>query len=643
MLGVAVFTAALGACVPDVVHPDPKPPKVEKPVARHSSPLARSEDGKHLYVANPDLDSVSVIDLGARKLEREILLAAAPPAVDGSGAFTPSVSPRMLTLSADQTRLYVTGERSGALYEVELASGTVKRTVQVGSEPVGVLASPDGSAVYVSVSQDDAIVRVSTQSFTVTGKLAVTRRPWSLAWSRDSLVLEVSHLLGPGVSTITVKGFAAADVVSTPIPDVAPKGDRRIAHGSVRGLYDLAVRPGTDETFVVHMLLGIDTPQPALDFESTAFPALTRLGAATTTYSTDAQNVPGLDGAFGDVVSGPRALAFSADGAFAFVLDTFSEDVLVVNAKTGVESSLLRPLPGGQPEGLVLSVDGGALYIQERATNDVAVVSVSGGTLALDGAPIPLSAAADPMPGVLRLGEHLFSSANSDTTALTQNHWIACAVCHLEGRSDAVTWRFAQGPRDTPTNAGGMLGTGFLFRTADRQRVSDYWRTINIEQGGHFDPNVAAQAQQLTALEQYVNYGLPAPIPPTLDAAKVAEGKTLFERADVGCAGCHPGPRYTDSGAGNPTLDLTQTVLLHDVGTCASGDLAHQDMNAHPRAACQFDTPSLTGLADSAPYFHDGSAATLHDALEQTRGKMGNIASLSAAQEDALVEYLKSL
>ena len=56
-----------------------------------------------------------------------------------------------------------------------------------------------------------------------------------------------------------------------------------------------------------------------------------------------------------------------------------------------------------------------------------------------------------------------------------------------------------------------------------------------------------------------------------------------------------------------------------------------------------FDTPSLTGIADSAPYLHDGSAATLHDVLVQTRGHMGNTSSLSDDDLDALVEYLRSL
>ena len=120
----------------------------------------------------------------------------------------------------------------------------------------------------------------------------------------------------------------------------------------------------------------------------------------------------------------------------------------------------------------------------------------------------------------------------------------------------------------------------------------------------------------------------------------------IFARADVGCATCHAGPRFTDSGAGNPTLDLAGTVVLHDVGTCVTNgfaDAAHDDVDGDARAACMFDTPSLSGVASTPPYLHDGSAPTLHDVLERTRGKMGNISSLSADDEAALVEYLRSL
>ncbi len=51
------------------------------------------------------------------------------------------------------------------------------------------------------------------------------------------------------------------------------------------------------------------------------------------------------------------------------------------------------------------------------------------------------------------------------------------------------------------------------------------------------------------------------------------------------------------------------------MGTCVttgpSTDVAHDDIDGHPREACAFDTPALRGLAGLRLYLHDGSAATL--------------------------------
>ena len=635
--GRALFVTLLAACgngshssPPDAAPPDAAPLAVD--LTAHSSSLALSTDGKTLYAANADADSISVIDTASRSVTATIALGPTPTVV--AGAYTPAIMPRTLALSLDGATLYATGERSGMLYAIDLAS-QVQTSVAVCSEPIGVLAGQ--AAVFVACSQDHVVAKVVGMQ--LAGTVAVAGEPWGLGWAPDGSLL-ATLFLGPGAAQIDVATFAAATAIA--IPDVAPRADARYAHGQVRGIYDVALRPGTHELWFAHELLGTDTAQPTLDFERTAFPAISVVqnGALVTTLSTDAQDVAGIDGAFGDVVSGPHALAFTHDGAYALVVDTNSEDILVVGANR-VESSLVRPLPGHMPEGIAIAPDDSAAYIDERNTGDIAVLSINSGVVTVDGPPIA-RLAADPMPAELRLGQHLFYSANSDEYPLTSNHWIACATCHMEGRSDAVTWLFDQGPRDTPTNAGGMLGTGFLFRTADRQQVQDYWHTVNLEQGGSFDP--VAQKTLLDALAAYVNGAIPAPIPPATDATKVARGAQLF--ATAGCATCHSGPKYTDSGSGNPTLDLGGVVLLHDVGTCNSGtfpDVAHTDIDGDARAACMFDTPSLVGIASSAPYFHDGRAATLMDVLEQTRGKMGDISSLSADDEAALVEYLRSL
>jgi YVTN family beta-propeller protein len=609
----------------------------------HSGSMALAGDGRELYVANPETDSVSVVDLQRGALEREILLAPARPEADpSSGAFVPAVAPRSLALSPDGKTLFVTGERSSALYVVDAASGTTRAAVHVGSEPIGAVVSPDGAWVFVACSQDATVVKVNAATGTPAGSVAVPAEPWALAWSADGARLLVSHLMGPGVTAIDPVAMTAE--ATWVIPDRPPRGDRRLAHGAVRGLYDVASRPGTSEIWVAHALLATDTAQPALDFESTAFPALSLLaanGAYAQTLSTDAQDVAGVDGSFADVVSGPHAIAFTHDGDYVLMVDANSEDVLVVDARTRGEVALVRPLPGKMPDGIVLSPDDAVAYVDERISGDVAVLRLdraSGSLRVTVEGPAIARLSSDPMPATLRLGQHLFNSANSSEYPVTTDHWVACATCHMEGRSDAVTWKFQQGPRDTPTNAGGMNGTGFLFRTADRNKVQDYWHTIDVEQGGRFD--ATGQAALLDALAAYVNLGIPLPVPPTTDPALVARGGQLF--VSQGCSECHAGPRFTDSGRGNPALDLAGEVLLHDVGTCVKAgpfpDVAHADVDGHPRAACDFDTPSLSGVSSTPPYLHDGSAATLRDAVQ----RMPNPPTASA-DLDALVEYLRSI
>jgi cytochrome c peroxidase len=89
-------------------------------------------------------------------------------------------------------------------------------------------------------------------------------------------------------------------------------------------------------------------------------------------------------------------------------------------------------------------------------------------------------------------------------------------------------------------------------------------------------------------------------------------------------------------------------VMLHDVSTCVTGgpynDVAVAADDGSTRSACAFDTPSLRGIADTAPYLHDGSAATLQEVFLLAPGMVGKAATeLSPDERDALVTYLRSL
>ena len=78
----------------------------------------------------------------------------------------------------------------------------------------------------------------------------------------------------------------------------------------------------------------------------------------------------------------------------------------------------------------------------------------------------------------------------------------------------------------------------------------------------------------------------------------------------------------------------------HDVGTLkpSSGGRLGGPLDG-------IDTPTLRGLWATAPYLHDGSAATLRDVLTTANpaGRHGNLSPLTPAQIDQLVEYLNQI
>jgi len=93
------------------------------------------------------------------------------------------------------------------------------------------------------------------------------------------------------------------------------------------------------------------------------------------------------------------------------------------------------------------------------------------------------------------------------------------------------------------------------------------------------------------------------------DANAISEpakrGAKLFE--SLGCVRCHSGPLFTDG-------------QFHNVGVGASksgelADLGRAEPTKNPADTGKFRTPSLRDSARSGPWFHDGSAEKLSDAI----------------------------
>jgi YVTN family beta-propeller protein len=606
-------------------------------VAPLSSSLALTSDDAQLWVVNADSDSVSLIDAKARTLVAEIALGAAPPAVDPTTMrFDPAISPRALAILPGDAKVYVAGQRADTVFVIDAKSRAVVGHIAVGAAPVGVVAAADGKAVYVVSHEAATVTKIDPTTDTIVATLPVAEHPWGASLSADGKSLFVTHLLlHAGMTVIDTATFTVRNTVEL-ADQPADAASKLVPNGQARGVYMALPRPGVGggDIWLPHLLLATGLAQPDLDFDSTAFPTISTFASDGVTVAKrllfKPLTVPGATG---------RLQRLHLGAARAGVHARRHAGVpgrLGVRRRHGLRRRQRQRAAAGAAgagralEGIVVDSTGKHAFIDGRNTHNVIALSIVNGAaldVAVDGAPIERLMAGDPMPMQLRLGQRLFYTANSSAFPITQNFWIACATCHLEGGSDAVTWKFAQGPRDTPSNAGGPINTGFLMRQALRNNMEDYDVTIRTEQGGLFHRDTPTQLPYLDELGAYTNFAIPLPNNPnvaadgTLTAAQ-ARGQATFGTL---CASCHTGAFYTDSGAGNPTLDMTMSsaavpILLHDVGTCVTSgpfnDQPHKDdVVGMTRTACDFDTPTLRGIFATAPYFHDGSAATLDDVV----------------------------
>ena len=148
--------------------------------------------------------------------------------------------------------------------------------------------------------------------------------------------------------------------------------------------------------------------------------------------------------------------------------------------------------------------------------------------------------------------------------------------------------------------------------------LAAFERTI-VSRNSPFDRWVAGDTNAMTP-EQYRGY------------------KVFADPAKANCAACHSGPNFTDNG-------------FHNIGIAGKdeGRFPFRKVAAMKGA---FKTPTLRDIELTAPYYHDGSAATLRDVVEHyARGgdDRSNVSpdvrplNLSEQDKQDLVAFMRAL
>ena len=197
------------------------------------------------------------------------------------------------------------------------------------------------------------------------------------------------------------------------------------------------------------------------------------------------------------------------------------------------------------------------------------------------------------------------------------------------------------GPQEIPP-AYGLQDVHSVTVTGDGTDLAYWNRYVAVTQmGGHgsfSEPRTGVSvtngtddlvSSKLPALQAYqLSIAAPAPPAGSFDQAAATRGKTVF---DGTCATCHSGPEFTDAN-----------TRLHPV----SDSMGEPEPDGVPSYASRsatrmYRTAPLKGVWQHAPYFHNGTAATLEDVVSiyNTRRSLG----LTSDQQADLVQYLKSL
>jgi DNA-binding beta-propeller fold protein YncE/mono/diheme cytochrome c family protein len=513
---------------------------------------------------------------------------------------------------------FVADRRNDKVVVVEVAPSelTVRARWSTPAEPFGVALSPDGETLLVTTVADRTLVAFDTTTGKARWRRPLGAEPRGVAISPDGRQAMVTFLTTAAVDRIDLADPASSRAVAlgTAKPDALVPGaggaiddattGRRFPRNAFAARFvgnKLAIVPHQVSTPLQENRFGENTGSYGGGFEPPISHALTIIAAGDGPMPrTVAAQI---------AVHQPRALAWDPARDRLVVAGFGSDSLLFVDAASQAGIRHVADVALGDrscgPQGVAFADDGDA-WVYCAVSRKTARVSLDDKHVATVrwGAEV----ASSRMSELEHLGADLFRRGND--FRLSTRGAMACSSCHPEGRTDGLSWRIERHELQTPILAGRVAGTHpFKWDGGDPDLTTSLNSTMKRLGGG------GLRKDETAALAAFVEHTTP-PRAPTRAVTRVKRGKALFASAELGCSSCHGGARLTDRQRHGLSSNMEQV-----------------------------DTPSLVGLAASAPYYHDGSAATL-EALLGDRGLvhgMADVADLTDAQLADLVAYLETL
>jgi len=606
------------------------------------------DDGARVYVVNPDNDSVTAMSAAG----------------DVLAEITVGRDPRSLGLDGDGS-LFVVNKGDATLVRLDTNSLDVAETVSLppGSRPHGIVIDKVNRLAYIALESSGRVIKVDLASSAIVDDIETGPNPRELALSADGTTLYAPRFItlpvGGESTRNPVKGGGEVLVINTatmrltssiglPYHEPLDNLDTSVENRGIPNyLRAPALSPsGLDAVLPVkvdNIYRGSMRDGNAREHDMLVRGMLSRLDLGNLVEDIDAR-------LHFDNNSQPTAVAFGPTGNYLFVVHEASRAFEVIDFYDN--SIVFSSEVEFAPQGIVVSDDGGRVFVHNYLSRSVSIIDASGlinGTSGNADIVDTVSTVSDEALSELVLrGKRLFH--DSSDLRLSAQKYISCATCHDDAGHDGRAWDFSdagEGLRNTIDLRGRAgIGDGNVHWSANFDEFHDFENDIReifdgtgllddvdfadtaAPLGSNSKSGLSTDLDALAAFASTLGQHGISPereIDGSLSAAAI-EGREVFRAA--GCASCHSGTNFSDS----------PSAVGHDIGTV---DADTGGRLGQPLLDGGLDTPTLRGLWHGAPYLHDGAAATVQEAvLAHTDNMNFDVSSLDTNSLDNLVAYL---
>ena len=651
------FATGDGTIPPPV---DPEPPVAPAPsfdgtpyYPNQSGQIAceSGEDYDSVWTVNPDNDTVSLMfsytDPSSFEVTTEVFNDYFPNS-DGKPSSVTRVGDLIAVTYSDidMVRFHRTGWWGTSPWT------TWQHTLDYGDRPVAAVSYDN--FLYIALYGSGEVLKYDVNTRQIISRFAVGPKPKAMALTSDGSRLLVTRFISDkdyaevyDINTVGTMSFRDPGQPSIRINKIQVPDDIDHGSGVANYLRSIVIDANNEFAYVTANKANVDRglflSGQALDDDNTIRPMIATLDLVNhrdiNIDPTTREGTIDLDNA-----ADPSGITILPDGVTRVHALQGNN---VVEFNNLLQNTVIRISSGAAPKDMCSTLR--SVYVKNYTERSVSVIDSAG--FMFDGrqSPTPASIATvlpedDVKSPEELLGLQVFYHAR--VPDISPEGYISCASCHDDAGHDGMTWdltHMGEGLRNTISLRGsGGTRFGNLHWSSNFDEVQDFEAQLEGLNGADglipgitFTENTsplshtsAGSSEDLDALAAYVS-GL---------------GKESVLRSPYSCSWgglCSPASKdgsweyYVGQCKDCHTVPAFRDGQNHDVGTIK--DSSGQRLGG-PLTAIR--TPTLVELWDTAPYFHDGSAATLDEVL--LTGDHANM-GLNETQRSQMVQYLLNL